>query len=222
MAVEPPVTPKDAASLVILRGTGPATEVLMGRRRDNARFMPGVYVFPGGGLEEQDTEIASVTGATHPLIATAMRETWEETDILIGRPPADAGPSETVQNDFLSANREAGVSSMPAALTYFGRAITPADLPIRFDTRFFLCDAANVTGEARPIGELPDVSWVSVQTALKSDRVRGVSKFMLTEAMTLAAEPARLDDPNRAVRLYTYIDGINVIRRERQDDGLPR
>ena len=46
-----PVRPRDAATLVIHRESPRGTEVLMGRRSDKARFKPGVYVFPGGGLE---------------------------------------------------------------------------------------------------------------------------------------------------------------------------
>lgn len=50
----PPVRPRDAASLVIHRKRDTHHEVLMGRRGKQARFKPGVYVFPGGGLERSD------------------------------------------------------------------------------------------------------------------------------------------------------------------------
>ncbi len=218
MAVDGPVTPSDAASLVVLRGTGERTEVLMGRRRDTARFMPGVYVFPGGATEEQDAEIAECIGSPHRLIATALRETWEETDALIGRPAANITHKDG--NAFLEAVNTAGISIPLNQLHYVARAITPAESPIRFDTRFFLCDGAYLHGSPRAVGELPEVVWVPVSRALNSDRVRGVSKFVLEEAVSLMTEQGRLSDPDRTVRNYTYIDGVNVINRELQSDGL--
>ncbi len=41
------VRPRDAASLILLRGEGRDLELLAGRRPGHVRFMPGVYVFPG-------------------------------------------------------------------------------------------------------------------------------------------------------------------------------
>ena len=49
-----PVHPKDASSLIILRNSRKSIEVLMGRRPLSSRFMPGIYVFPGGALDKTD------------------------------------------------------------------------------------------------------------------------------------------------------------------------
>ena len=49
-----PVRPRDAASLLIYRNTGSEIQVLMGKRRPGARFLPDVYVFPGGALDAAD------------------------------------------------------------------------------------------------------------------------------------------------------------------------
>ena len=46
----PVVRPRDAASLILLRGEGKDLEVLAGRRPLHVRFMPGVHVFPGGAI----------------------------------------------------------------------------------------------------------------------------------------------------------------------------
>ena len=54
-----PARPRHAASLVLLRGNTDFLEVLLGRRPLTARFMPGVYVFPGGALERGDHAVAS-------------------------------------------------------------------------------------------------------------------------------------------------------------------
>jgi 8-oxo-dGTP pyrophosphatase MutT (NUDIX family) len=74
-----PSTPRPAASIVLLRRGGKhsqrALEVLMLKRSEEAKFMPGVWVFPGGSLDEAD-------GADEPgLRACAVRELAEEAGI---------------------------------------------------------------------------------------------------------------------------------------------
>jgi 8-oxo-dGTP pyrophosphatase MutT (NUDIX family) len=75
----PPSTPRPAASVVLLRRGGKhsqrALEVLMLRRSEEAKFMPGVWVFPGGSLDEVDG--AEEAG----LRACALRELAEEAGI---------------------------------------------------------------------------------------------------------------------------------------------
>ncbi|MGH7048073.1 MAG: hypothetical protein ACREE2_16985, partial [Stellaceae bacterium] len=61
------VRPRDAASLILLRGDGDGLEVLVGRRPLSARFMPGVYVFPGGAIEAGDRVAWSVESASDGL-----------------------------------------------------------------------------------------------------------------------------------------------------------
>lgn len=74
-----PSTPRPAASIVLLRRGGKhsqrALEVLLLRRSEEARFMPGVWVFPGGSLDEVDG--ADEAG----LRACALRELAEEAGI---------------------------------------------------------------------------------------------------------------------------------------------
>jgi 8-oxo-dGTP pyrophosphatase MutT (NUDIX family) len=75
----PPSTPRPAASVVLLRRGGKhsqrALEVLMLRRSEEAKFMPGVWVFPGGSLDEADG------AAEAGLRACALRELSEEAGI---------------------------------------------------------------------------------------------------------------------------------------------
>jgi 8-oxo-dGTP pyrophosphatase MutT (NUDIX family) len=77
----PPSTPRPAASIVLLRRGGMhaqrALEVLMLRRSEEARFMPGVWVFPGGSLDEADG------AAEAGLRACAVRELAEEAGIAL-------------------------------------------------------------------------------------------------------------------------------------------
>ena len=73
-----PVRPRDAASLILHRARKGHTEVLMGRRPLSARFMPGVYVFPGGATEPTDRAVRPATDltvdVTHLLKVTPAQE----------------------------------------------------------------------------------------------------------------------------------------------------
>ena len=50
----PNLRPRDAATLIVLDRTGPEPSVLMGKRHDSHKFMPGKFVFPGGRIEPGD------------------------------------------------------------------------------------------------------------------------------------------------------------------------
>ena len=74
-----PSEPRPSASIVLLRRGGKhrdrALEVLLLKRTEEARFMPGVWVFPGGGVDECDGEGES------GFRACAVRELAEEAGI---------------------------------------------------------------------------------------------------------------------------------------------
>jgi 8-oxo-dGTP pyrophosphatase MutT (NUDIX family) len=76
-----PSTPRPSASVVLLRRGGKhaerALEVLLLKRTEEARFMPGVWVFPGGGVDVADGE------GEAGYRACAMRELEEEAGIAL-------------------------------------------------------------------------------------------------------------------------------------------
>jgi 8-oxo-dGTP pyrophosphatase MutT (NUDIX family) len=70
-------TPREAATVVVLRGGAERLELLMAQRTPKARFMGGAWVFPGGAVDPGED-----------LRATAVREVAEETQIALGDPAA--------------------------------------------------------------------------------------------------------------------------------------
>jgi 8-oxo-dGTP pyrophosphatase MutT (NUDIX family) len=74
-----PSEPRPAASIVLLRRGGKhrnrALEVLLLKRTEEARFMPGVWVFPGGAVDAADGE------GEAGYRACAVRELAEEAAI---------------------------------------------------------------------------------------------------------------------------------------------
>jgi 8-oxo-dGTP pyrophosphatase MutT (NUDIX family) len=122
--------PREAATVIVLRGGGEALEVLLVKRNPDQRFMGGAWVFPGGAVDaDEDSRVA------------AVREVAEEAAVTL--------PD-------------------PEALIEFSRWITPAEVKIRFDTRFYLV-AAPLDAEPRVDGaECVDIGWYSPRGALEA------------------------------------------------------
>jgi 8-oxo-dGTP pyrophosphatase MutT (NUDIX family) len=184
------VRPRDAASLILLRGEGKKLEVLAGRRPLHVRFMPGVHVFPGGAIDPPDRVAWALESATETLgpklarcARAALRETWEESGVLVGR-AALSHATVPATRPIERAYREQGLVAAMDLLTYVGRAITPSHSPRRFNTRFFLSDGSNVFGEPAASEELEEVGWYPIgRHPLES--FRDVTRFMLARAIAL-------------------------------------
>jgi 8-oxo-dGTP pyrophosphatase MutT (NUDIX family) len=197
------VRPRDAASLILLRGEGEGLEVLVGRRSARAKFMPGVYVFPGGGIEAPDRLPWSVEAGAESLAPrlrrsarAALRETWEEVGVLVGRGAAAPGAAPvSPEAPIERAYRTHGLTAAIDRLRYVGRAITPSYSRRRFNTRFFVGDGGDVFGEPRASEELDDAGWRRVEQDLL-ESLRDVTRFMLARALALrggtASGPAPL------------------------------
>ncbi len=189
------VRPRDAATVILLRGSGPDREVLLGRRPSTARFMPEVFVFPGGALEPQDSEVSCLpedfgpppgesdarTRALWPaLLRCALRELYEETGLLLSGgpcPQGTAGPQGEAWQAFREVGRLPGFSS----LSLVHRAVTPASSPIRFDTRF-LRASGELLGRLGGSGELEDLAWRPL-AELAALPLRQVTRTALARAL---------------------------------------
>ena len=84
-----PVRPRDAASLLIYRHTGSEIQVLMGKRRPGARFLPDVYVFPGGALDAADALGATVAQSEAKVQAQAQAGVPPDVAAGVGAPSMD-------------------------------------------------------------------------------------------------------------------------------------
>ena len=187
--------PRDAASLILLRDAPEGQEILLGRRPASARFMPEVYVFPGGAVEPQDrlpsglperfatpppgTDAA--TGALYPaLIRCALRELHEETGLLLtdGPLPHPGGAPAAAWSGYRAAGCRPGF----AGLSLVFHAVTPPELPIRFDTRFFRAEGLAVEGRLAGSGELEDLAWWPLR-ALDGLPLRRVTRAALAAAL---------------------------------------
>ncbi|MBI1400400.1 NUDIX domain-containing protein [Hyphomonas sp.] len=186
--------PRDAATLILVRRDGAQPRVLMGKRAGGSAFMPDKYVFPGGRVDPHDGKAIAwdelrpeveaklrIQSRRNPraFALTAIRETFEETGLIVGRSaemPA-AGPAGWEEFHALD------VAPDLSPLVFIGRAVTPPYRPRRFDARFFMAEAELALIDERPPvdgAELSDLQWVTLADAMKLD-LPSVTRFMLGE-----------------------------------------
>ena len=192
--------PRDAATLILLDRSGAEPRVLFGKRHESHAFMPGMLVFPGGGYDAVDGRMWT-TGTLDPLskrrllqgtpkisatrarglALAAIRETCEETGMLIGR------RDETefdVPSPAWEPFRKARVHPDIGALFFLARAITPPGRPRRFDARFFVAErnaiAAEVPNVIGPDVEFVELRWLALAEARK-ERLPAITKVILEE-----------------------------------------
>ncbi|KJZ19678.1 NUDIX hydrolase [Loktanella sp. S4079] len=169
---------KDAATIIILRDPHDEPAVLMGQRGREASFMPGKFVFPGGAVDANDAMVAvsdlvpetsrqlDQESSIPPsaLAAAAIRELWEETGQILGRPDQWPDAPRGWRGFAKTGHRPNG-----SALRFFFRAITPPGRPRRFDARFFLADATSLVSDPDDFGraedELSHLQWVPLGQA---------------------------------------------------------
>jgi 8-oxo-dGTP pyrophosphatase MutT (NUDIX family) len=195
-----PVTPRDAATVLVLREGDGAPEVFFVRRNAGASFMGGAYVFPGGRLDEADAdpdvpcdldadEAARRLREDDParargLHVAALRECLEESGILLATAPvaddvvaalrhALEGRSPTPVGPPL---RAAGVTLATSALVPFARWVTPKLESRRFDARFFVARAPGRSHHATHDGsETVASAWLSPRAAIERAQRREIA-----------------------------------------------
>ncbi len=203
--------PKDAATLIIYRVKKNDVEVLMGQRHHKHKFLPQRYVFPGGRVDPQDSRVRTATplrsdvqelltrkatpARARALAAAAIRETYEEAGLIIGKP--DKEPQRSVPRNWRTFFDQ-GVAPSFENLNYVARAVTPSWRPIRFNARFFMIDDRFVDGELGGDGELLDLIYVPV-----SDTKSLELPLITTRVLELVENLARNPPPPNKKRTIT-------------------
>lgn len=207
----PEATPvRDAATVILLRRDPDGPRVLMGQRGAAAAFMPEKFVFPGGAVDPEDgllpepaldplsaarLAVAAPEGLAGRLALAAVRELWEETGLLLGRPGAASGTLPPSWQEF----HDKGLVPDTSGLRFVFRAITPPGRSRRFDARFFLADAATVAGNSSAPGgdELAHLQWLTLAEA-RVLPLPFITEVVLAEVEALVGDP----DPGRPVPFF--------------------
>ncbi len=217
----PNLKPRDSATLILIDQSERVPKVLLGRRHERHRFMPGKFVFPGGRIEPADrlmtalaplherdiarlmqrVQQASRTKAAGFALA-AVRETYEETGLMLGvrtAAPANAPPGAW------EAFAKAGILPDLSAVHFIARAITPPKRPLRFDSRFFAADVSTVADRSKgfvgPDAELVELVWLPIDQARSLD-MPGITAVVLEELADRIAAGMNRDLP---VPLYRML-----------------
>lgn len=168
------VEPVPAASVVVIRrGT---FELLLLRRSEQSTFVPGSWIFPGGALEQHDRDLASAIGASDEsslMKICGVRETLEESGVWLGEPGDARELREMLAGGAAPAADFATVFKPALArLTLTSRWITPAGMPKRYDTFFFIAPVDDTTDASVDAVEVTDALWIRPDEALQRHRDR--------------------------------------------------
>ncbi|MDT0200529.1 NUDIX domain-containing protein [Nocardioides sp. AE5] len=195
-----PATPRAASTVVLLRdgdGKPGGLESYMLRRHVGMQFAAGMSVFPGGGVDDKDSELDPALWAgpspqewaqrmdctpdeAKELVCAAVRETFEESGVLLAG-TADAVVADTTGDDWerdraaLEAHQLAfsdflaarGLVLRSDLLSVLGGWLTPVFEPKRYLTWFFV--AALPDGQVtRDVStETDQVAWLTVRDAIR-------------------------------------------------------
>ncbi len=227
-----PDTPaiRDAATVIVLRDRATRPRILMGQRGAAAAFMPMKFVFPGGAVDPADAAVPLARPLADPcrtrlaeesrlspeaLAAAAIRELWEETGQMLGRPGTWAGAPRGWRGFAASGHLpDAG------ALRFFFRAVTPPGRPRRFDARFLLAEAEDLATDpddfTRAEAELAHLQWVPLDAARQFD-LPFITEVVLAELW------ARIDDPAppASVPFFRNDDEAHLVARLGGRSPLP-
>jgi 8-oxo-dGTP pyrophosphatase MutT (NUDIX family) len=188
--------PRHAATVVLLRDGSDGLDVYLLRRVGTMAFAAGMHVFPGGSVDPRDGAVETAWAGPAPaewagrlgcdetlaraLVCAAVRETFEESGVLLAGASPDEVVSDTTADDWESDRRSLLDRSLSTAVMLAQRGlvlrsdllrawahwITPEFEPRRFDTRFFV--AALPAGQrARDVSSEAEVAaWVPVRRAV--------------------------------------------------------
>ncbi len=191
------VAPRDASTVVLVRDGCDGLEAYLLRRQPSMAFAPGMYVFPGGGVDPRDVDAAIAWAGPLPsqwaqrlgcveslaiaLVAAAVRETFEESGVLLAGQSrtsvvADVSGADWERDraclesrdlsfaDFLATRGLVLRTDLLAAWTHW---ITPEFEPRRYDTRFFVAAlppgqrTRDIWAEADLVGWMPPADAVA-------------------------------------------------------------
>jgi 8-oxo-dGTP pyrophosphatase MutT (NUDIX family) len=199
----PNIPPRDASTLILLDRSGPVPKVLMGKRHQSDVFLPNRFVFPGGGVDPSDRHMVPgvpldpraekklmmkikqpTASKARALALAAVRETFEETGLLLGArrdtaPKTPKGPWD--------AFAEAKIHPDLSTMHFIARAVTPPRRTRRYDARFFTMDASaiahTIEGKVGPDLELTELVWIPLPEIKQRIELLVITEIVLGDLM---------------------------------------
>ncbi len=169
-----------AATLLLVRDGADGLEVFMVARHRQVDFASGALVFPGGRIEPEDEALGggNYDKRERALRVGAIRETFEESGILLARPRGGGAWLDGARLAEIAArSKGVGFGELISreelelgleALTPFAHWITPKRLPKRFDTAFYITLAPEGQVGVHDGYESVDSVWINPRRALEA------------------------------------------------------
>jgi len=238
-----PAEPRDAATVVLLRPGSTGPEIYLLRRQTSMAFAGGMCVFPGGGVDPRDyadelverglwagpspAEWASRLGVDEPkaraLVCAAVRETFEESGVLLAGAGADEVVADTT-GDGWEADRVALESRELSMTAFLERRslvlrtdllgawsgwLTPVFEPRRYRTWFFVAKLPDGQVTRDVSSESSSVTWTGAMDAV--EQVERQEIGMMPPTWLTCLDVAQHADPDavlaeartRRVEMYT-------------------
>ncbi len=216
--------PRDAASLILFKEIDNKIHFLMGRRPAKQKFMPNIFVFPGGAVEVEDSTVEyskdftklNLLAVSHncsvkkarSLGLAAIRETYEETGLLVGQPNSSFINSQPIGWNMFVKKK---IKPRLDILNYFARAVTPKEQTKRFNARFFLCDAQFCHGTIEKNDELLNIDWYPIEKIIKKLKLAQVTQLVVRRAENFLENQSDKIS-NLTIPTYSRRKGERVIR----------
>ncbi len=218
-----PVEPRNAATVVLLRPGPAGPEVYLLRRQTSMAFAGGMCVFPGGGVDPRDFDHATGWAGPTPqewaaqlgtddataraLVCAAVRETFEESGVLLAGDAADTVVADTTGDDWehdraaLEARElsftdfldRRGLVLRTDLLGVWAAWLTPVFEPRRYRTWFFAADLPEGQLTRDVSTESDHVTWLPAMQAVQD--VEQEQMFMLPPTYLTCLDVGQYADP---------------------------
>jgi 8-oxo-dGTP pyrophosphatase MutT (NUDIX family) len=218
-----PAEPRNAATVVLMRPGARGPELYLLRRQTSMAFAGGMCVFPGGGVDPRDFDHAIAWAGPAPqewasrlgtdeataraLVCAAVRETFEESGVLLAGESADTVVADTTGDDW--ETDRAALEARELAFTEFldrrglvlrtdllgvwAAWLTPVFEPRRYRTWFFVADLPEGQRTRDVSTESDQVTWLPAMEAVAE--VDAEQLLMLPPTYLTCLEVGQYADP---------------------------
>lgn len=222
-----PVEPRDAATVVLLRPGADGPELYLLRRHVSMEFAGGMCVFPGGGVDPRDFDHEIAWAGPSPatwadrlgtdeanaraLVCTAVRETFEESGVLLAGESEDSVVADTTGDDW-EADRIALEKRELAMTDFLSRRglvlrtdllgawsgwLTPIFEPRRYRTWFFVAELPEGQRTRDVSTESDHVVWLPAMTAV--EQAEALEILMLPPTYLTSIDVGRFGTPAEVI-----------------------
>jgi 8-oxo-dGTP pyrophosphatase MutT (NUDIX family) len=233
-------TPRPAATVALLRDGRRGLEAYLQRRPRSMGFAGGLWVFPGGRVDDADRDpavdaswagpppaawaerLGLPAGDARGHVVAACRETLEEAGLLLADPQPDPGELAAARHELLAGSRGfaellAGLGTRldTGRLRYWAWWVTPEVEARRYDTRFFLAGLPAGAAAAAHLGEAERERWVAPAAAAADQTLPMLppTRYTLRDLAGFASAAAALaaGEERPVERVLPVLEGAELV-----------